>query len=84
MFTGNPSGLALPTGNPTVLILPVTASVLPDTETAHTSAEANILSQLQSDEVLHSLAQTLSEGSEAYIKLNGMSREYQLNFLPCF
>ena len=61
-------------GNNHLLTLVITTSTQPDNEIVHTSAEANLLSLLQSEEVLQSLAQTLSEEFEAYIKLNGVRK----------
>ena len=60
------------TGNPSLLTLVITTNTLPDTKTVHTSAENNLLSLLQSDEVLQSLAQTLSKNFEACITLSGV------------
>ena len=57
-------------GNFPVLILIITTSTQPDTETVHTSAQANLLQLLQTAEVLQSLAQKLSEAFEVHIKLS--------------
>ena len=65
------------TGNPHVLTLPKAANILdlPETYPVQTSSKATVLSLLQSQDVLQSLVQTLSEEFEAYIKLKGMSGE---------
>ena len=62
------------TGNLPVLLLVINTNTLPDNETVHTLSENNLFLLLQSDEVLQSLAQTLSEEFETYIKLNGVRK----------
>ena len=62
------------TGNLPVLLLVINANTLPDNETVHTLSENNLFLLLQSEELLQSLAQTLSEEFEAHIKLNGVRK----------
>ena len=60
------------TGNPPLLTLVITTNTLPGTKIVHILAEKNLLSLLQSDEVLQKLAQTLSEKFKAPIQLTGV------------
>ena len=61
-------------GNLPVLLLVINTNTIPDNETVHTLSENNLFLLLQSDEVLQSLAQTLSEEFEAHIKLYGVRK----------